>query len=164
MGAKLITLFKRMQRSIGKFWGPLFDWRGGLIGADWTNGPPGAVGLLRANQHRYSFRPNCGTMACTAECNANEVLVTAYCGTIRQATKCLSENSHAELCRSPQTVPAWRSALQRRRSSAFALCESEQCHADILAKRCRVGRKAHPLPNAFGQRPRSLHSVSLRIA
>lgn len=50
-------------------------------------GPPGQSASIRI------IRQTCGTTACTAQCNVNEVLVTAYCGSARHAARFLTEKS-----------------------------------------------------------------------
>ena len=59
----------------------------GLPGPQGPAGPPGQSASIRI------IRQNCGTTACTAQCDLNEVLVTAYCGANRHAASTLSENS-----------------------------------------------------------------------
>ncbi len=62
----------------------------GLPGPPGLQGPPGPAGQSASIR---VIRQPCLTGACTAQCNVNEVLVTAYCGTARRAAKFLSENS-----------------------------------------------------------------------
>ncbi len=62
----------------------------GLQGPPGPQGEPGAAGQSASIR---VIRQPCLTGACTAQCNANEVLVTAYCGTARRAAKFLTESS-----------------------------------------------------------------------
>lgn len=62
----------------------------GLPGPPGPQGPPGPPG--RSASIRI-IRQNCDRAACTAECNDNEVLLTAYCGPGRHTATFLTENS-----------------------------------------------------------------------
>jgi hypothetical protein len=71
----------------------------GDVGPSGVAGPPGPPGLPGpagppgpASQARV-IREACGATACNAQCNIDEVLVTAYCGAGRKPAKFLSENS-----------------------------------------------------------------------
>jgi len=55
-------------------------------------GPSGPAGSATANTLRV-VRIDCGTSACTAACNQDEVLVTAYCGPRRSAVTLVNERS-----------------------------------------------------------------------
>jgi len=59
----------------------------GPAGSPGQPGPPGPAAAIRI------LRMNCISSTCVAECNANEVLVTAYCGPTRQAANFLTERS-----------------------------------------------------------------------
>jgi hypothetical protein len=56
----------------------------GLQGPPGQPGPASAIRILRAN---------CVATTCTAECEPNEILVTAYCGTSRSLANFLTERS-----------------------------------------------------------------------
>jgi collagen triple helix repeat protein len=55
-------------------------------------GPSGSTGSAGVNTVRV-VRIDCGTSACTAGCNQDEVLVTAYCGPRRSAVTLVNERS-----------------------------------------------------------------------
>src|SRR5215472_8703746 len=59
----------------------------GPAGSPGQPGPPGPAAAVRI------LRMNCISSTCVAECNANEVLVTAYFGPTRQAANFLTERS-----------------------------------------------------------------------
>lgn len=56
-------------------------------------GPPGAQGPAGPSANVRVLRQNCLTTTCTATCNENEVLVSAYCGANRNSANVLSERS-----------------------------------------------------------------------
>ena len=58
----------------------------GRQGPQGPPGPPGRSATVRI------IRQACTEGACTAQCEQNEVLVTAYCGTSRRAAQFLTEN------------------------------------------------------------------------
>jgi len=62
----------------------------GTPGPAGLQGPPGPPG--QASQTRV-IRLSCTTQTCTAGCNVDEVLVSAYCGPARHAPTVLSESS-----------------------------------------------------------------------
>src|SRR5215831_5634758 len=64
----------------------------GEAGAAGPPGPSGPAGSAAANTLRV-VRIECGTSACTAACNGDEVLVTAYCGPRRSAVTLVNERS-----------------------------------------------------------------------
>jgi hypothetical protein len=55
-------------------------------------GPAGSADLAGGNTVRV-VRIDCGTSACIAACNQDEVLVTAYCGPRRSAVTLVNERS-----------------------------------------------------------------------
>lgn len=55
-----------------------------------SQGPPGPPGPAAATR---ILRANCVATTCTAECEPNEVLVIAYCGTNRSPANLLTERS-----------------------------------------------------------------------
>jgi len=55
-------------------------------------GPSGPAASAAVNTLRV-VRIDCGTSACTAACNQDEVLVTAYCGPRRSAVTLVNERS-----------------------------------------------------------------------
>lgn len=71
----------------------------GPQGPQGTAGPPGPVGPQGppgpagpASDVRI-IQQNCATGVCIAECNSNEVLVTAYCGAARKPATFLTDRS-----------------------------------------------------------------------
>jgi Collagen triple helix repeat (20 copies) len=56
-------------------------------------GPPGSPGAATAAAPFRVMRVTCETAACTAACNQDEVLVTAYCGAGRSAVTLVNERS-----------------------------------------------------------------------
>src|SRR6516165_1732159 len=66
-------------------------------------GPSGPTGSAAANTLRV-VRIDCGTSACTAACNQDEVLVTAYCGPRRSAVTLVNERSASCLSRNGPLV------------------------------------------------------------
>jgi hypothetical protein len=62
----------------------------GPAGPQGPSGPPGPPGP--ASEVRI-LRANCVATTCVAECNANEILVTAYCGPSRTPANFLTEKS-----------------------------------------------------------------------
>jgi hypothetical protein len=62
----------------------------GSPGSPGLQGPPGPPGP--ASQTRI-VRVNCVLQSCTAQCEQEEVLVTAYCGIRRRSATFLTENS-----------------------------------------------------------------------
>jgi hypothetical protein len=57
-------------------------------------GPPGPPGVAAAATGSLRvIRTSCETAACTAACNQDEVLVTAYCGPGRSAVTLINERS-----------------------------------------------------------------------
>jgi Collagen triple helix repeat (20 copies) len=65
----------------------------GSPGSAGPAGPAGPQGPAGPSSQMRIIRQNCGSTACTATCNENEVLVTAYCGPSRQDAKVLTERS-----------------------------------------------------------------------
>lgn len=68
----------------------------GERGATGPPGPPGPQGQPGAPGPAANLRivrANCVASTCLAECNSNEVLVTAYCGANRKAANFLTERS-----------------------------------------------------------------------
>jgi hypothetical protein len=59
----------------------------GPAGPQGAQGPPGPASTIRI------VRANCITSTCVAECESNEVLVTAYCGASRSPATFLTERS-----------------------------------------------------------------------
>ncbi len=59
----------------------------GPQGPPGLQGPPGPAAQVRI------IRQNCASSTCTATCNDNEVLVSAYCGANRQNANVLTERS-----------------------------------------------------------------------
>ena len=59
----------------------------GPPGPQGPQGPPGPAAAVRI------LREDCISSTCVAECAANEVLVTAYCGATRSPAKFLTERS-----------------------------------------------------------------------
>ena len=59
----------------------------GPTGPQGVAGPPGPAAAIRI------VRKDCISDTCVAECAANEVLVTAYCGTNRSQARFLTERS-----------------------------------------------------------------------
>jgi hypothetical protein len=62
----------------------------GAPGPAGPQGPPGQPGPASAVR---ILRVSCATTTCIAECESNEVLVTAYCGPTRNAANFLTERS-----------------------------------------------------------------------
>jgi len=62
----------------------------GAVGPAGPQGAPGAPGPASAIR---ILQMNCIASTCVAECNSNEVLVTAYCGPTRNAANFLTERS-----------------------------------------------------------------------
>jgi hypothetical protein len=65
----------------------------GPVGAAGPAGPRGAAGDTGVRMHRV----DCSTGTCTAECNDDEVLLTAYCSPSRAPAA--YPNEHTALCR-----------------------------------------------------------------
>ncbi len=65
----------------------------GSPGSAGPAGPAGPQGPAGPSSQMRIIRQSCGSTACTATCNENEVLVTAYCGPSRQDAKVLTERS-----------------------------------------------------------------------
>jgi hypothetical protein len=59
----------------------------GTAGAQGPQGPPGPASQTRI------VRVNCALQSCTAQCEQEEVLVTAFCGIKRRSVTFLTENS-----------------------------------------------------------------------
>lgn len=59
----------------------------GPAGPQGLQGPPGPASAIRIIQK------TCVSEACVAECNANEIMVTAYCGVTRKPASFLTERS-----------------------------------------------------------------------
>ena len=62
----------------------------GLPGPQGLQGPPGPAGVSATVR---VIRQSCIEASCTAQCDVNEVMVTAYCGAARHAATFLTENS-----------------------------------------------------------------------
>ena len=62
----------------------------GVPGPQGLQGPPGPPGI---SSTVHIIRSNCLEASCTAQCEVNEVLVTAYCGVARHPATFLSENA-----------------------------------------------------------------------
>jgi hypothetical protein len=62
----------------------------GVPGPQGLQGPPGPAGVSATLR---VIRQNCLEGSCTAQCEVNEVLVTAYCGVARHPASFLSENA-----------------------------------------------------------------------
>jgi hypothetical protein len=65
----------------------------GLAGPPGPSGPQGPPGPPGRSASIRIIRQNCDAAACTAQCNVDEVLVSAYCGPSRHAATFLTENS-----------------------------------------------------------------------
>jgi len=65
----------------------------GAPGVQGPQGPPGPPGPPGRSATVRIIRHACGDGACTAQCERNEVLVTAFCGTTRRAAEYLTENT-----------------------------------------------------------------------
>jgi len=65
----------------------------GESGALGPTGPPGPQGPAGQSSQTRIIRQACTSASCTATCNENEVLVTAYCGSSRHDAKVLTERS-----------------------------------------------------------------------
>jgi len=65
----------------------------GPRGAQGPQGPPGPPGSPGRSATVRIIRHSCGDGACTAQCERNEVLVTAYCGTTRRTAEYLTEST-----------------------------------------------------------------------
>ncbi len=65
----------------------------GSPGSAGPPGPPGPQGPAGPSSQMRIIRQSCTSTACTATCNENEVLVTAYCGPSRQDAKVLTERA-----------------------------------------------------------------------
>src|SRR5579871_6458228 len=65
----------------------------GDVGRPGPPGPQGPAGSPGQSASVRIIRQACGATACTAQCNANEVLVTAYCGPNRRSARMLTESS-----------------------------------------------------------------------
>ena len=68
----------------------------GDAGMNGMPGPPGPSGLQGRPGVSASvrvIRQNCVEASCTAQCDVNEVLVSAYCGVARRPATFLGENS-----------------------------------------------------------------------
>jgi hypothetical protein len=65
----------------------------GASGPPGPTGPQGAQGPAGPASTIRIIRKNCVDSTCIAECNPNEVLVTAYCGPTRAAANFLTERS-----------------------------------------------------------------------
>jgi len=65
----------------------------GSPGSVGPSGPAGPQGPAGPSSQMRIIRQSCGSTACTATCNENEVLVTAYCGPSRQDAKVLTERA-----------------------------------------------------------------------
>ncbi len=63
----------------------------GPAGPQGQAGPPGPPGPPGASSQTRVIRLNCATQSCQAQCNVDEVLVMAYCGTSRKPASFLSE-------------------------------------------------------------------------
>jgi len=59
----------------------------GSVGMQGPPGPPGPASQTRI------IRVNCALQSCTAQCELEEVLMTAFCGTKRRPVTFLTENS-----------------------------------------------------------------------
>jgi Collagen triple helix repeat (20 copies) len=69
-------------------------------------GPSGAAGSLPSGETTVRvMRINCETATCTAACNQDEVLVTAYCGPRRTAVSLVDERTASCPARRPATSP-----------------------------------------------------------
>jgi Collagen triple helix repeat (20 copies) len=62
----------------------------GLQGVQGPSGPPGPPGLASKT---HVIRVDCILQSCQAQCDENEVLVTAYCGVNRKPASFLGENA-----------------------------------------------------------------------
>src|SRR5690349_24521521 len=79
----------------------------GENGSPGPAGPPGPQGPAGSSSQTRVIRQTCASTACTAACNENEVLVTAYCGPSRQnARYSLSVRCLVALPPTPSTVPS----------------------------------------------------------
>lgn len=65
----------------------------GASGPPGPTGPQGAQGPAGPASSIRIVQRNCAGSTCIAECNANEVLVSAYCGPTRGAANFLTERS-----------------------------------------------------------------------
>jgi hypothetical protein len=65
----------------------------GAMGPAGPQGPPGPPGPPGPASEVRIVRSDCVATTCIAECNSNEVLVTAYCGPSRSPANFLTERS-----------------------------------------------------------------------
>ena len=65
----------------------------GASGPPGPTGPQGAQGAPGPASSIRIVRKDCLQGSCVAECNSNEVLITAYCGPTRKAASFLTERS-----------------------------------------------------------------------
>ena len=71
----------------------------GEVGPPGPQGPPGASASIRM------VRANCDATACVAQCNEDEILLIAYCGTGRIAAVFPTERSATCRARTPANNP-----------------------------------------------------------
>jgi len=65
----------------------------GAVGPPGPPGPQGPPGAPGPSANLRIVRANCVASTCVAQCESNEVLVTAYCGANRKAANFLTERS-----------------------------------------------------------------------
>lgn len=74
----------------------------GPAGAQGDRGPPGPPGASGA---MHIVRTSCDASGCTAQCGDDEVLLTAYCGAMRNAAAYPTERSATCRARNPANSP-----------------------------------------------------------
>lgn len=65
----------------------------GSAGPPGPRGPDGPPGVAGPASNIRIIQVNCSNGSCIAQCNENEVMVTAYCGPTRDAARFLTERS-----------------------------------------------------------------------
>jgi hypothetical protein len=71
----------------------------GPQGQPGPTGPPGPAGAPGASAAMRVVRANCDASGCTAQCEADEVLLTAYCGA--KHNPAVYPNERSASCRAP---------------------------------------------------------------